>query len=211
MGARFLMKKLFKILSKIIINLVKAVVICGLVLAALWFFYFSIDFIFKNVLPYISRAVLANFILFAGVITFVIVKLNVFEKMENAKTSIAEKIENSETAKSTSEENLHTIEDSIKHLDENINSILTESEERAKLVGTKILEDAQKSVLTIKDNAEKAIENSRVILKNDLIRRASLASIEVAKARIIEELSKNSELHAKIIEESLNAIEGVEL
>ena len=48
-------------------------------------------------------------------------------------------------------------------------------------------------------------------MKNDLIKRASLASVEVAKNQILGELEKNSELHDKLIEDSINALEGMEI
>ena len=74
-----------------------------------------------------------------------------------------------------------------------------------------IISDYEQFVKILKENAQKALENSTSILRNDLIRRASLASIEVAKARIIEELKLNKELHQKMIDESIEKLEGVEL
>ena len=55
------------------------------------------------------------------------------------------------------------------------------------------------------------MENKRTVLRNDLIRRASSASIEVAKNHIINELNNNYDLHQRLIDESIEAIEGVEL
>ena len=205
------MNKVFNILFVLFRSLVKVLITFVLVLAALWLFYFTVDFAFKNLLPYVSRAVLANFILFAGIISFIFIKLNILEKMEDAKTAVKTAIEESETAKAESETKLSAIEESMTHLDKEIDAILAESDERAKLVGAKILEDANKTALVVQDNANKALENSRVLLKNDLIRRASLASVEIAKSHILEELSRNAELHDKLIDESIEKIEGVEL
>ena len=50
-----------------------------------------------------------------------------------------------------------------------------------------------------------------MILKNELLKRASLASVEVAKNHIINELNTNQGLHDKLIDESIEAIEGVGL
>ena len=47
------------------------------------------------------------------------------------------------------------------------------------------------------------------IFKNELIKKASLASVEVAKAHIIGELSRNAELHDKLIDESIEALEEI--
>lgn len=162
-------------------------------------------------IDYIARTNLFNFIIFAGIIVYLVIKLKVNLKIENAKVSVDETITSSETAKIESEKKLGDIEESMAHLEEEIDAIIAESEERAKLVGANILEDAERGVETVKENAQKALENSTSILRNDLIRRASLASIEIAKARILEELSRNKELHQKLIEESIERLEGVEL
>lgn len=164
-----------------------------------------------SILNYLARTNLFNFIIFASIIIFLIKKLNVSAKMEASVDSVKETIEESETAKTESEEKLNNIEESMTHLGDEIDAILAESEERAKLVGAKILDDANKTALVVKDNAEKALDNSRILLKNDLIKRASLASVEIAKSHIIEELEKNSDLHNILIDESIEKIEGVEL
>ena len=95
-----------------------------------------------------------------------------------------------------------------KFIEKEIDSILSTSEENAKLVGEKILQDGQKTALVVKENTEKALQNSYTLLKNDLLKKASLASVEVARNHIIDELSRNAELHDKLIEESIEAIEG---
>ena len=164
----------------------------------------------NSIIDYIARTNLFNFIIFAGIIIFLVKKLRVNSQMETAVTTVKETIEESENTKAESETKLSAVEESMAHLSEEIDAVLAESDERAKLVGSKILEDAEKTALTVRENAQKALENSKVILKNDLIRRASLASVEVAKSHIIEELSKNTELHDKLIEESIEKIEEVE-
>ena len=165
---------------------------------------------FNSIIDYIARTNLFNFVIFACIIAFIVVKLNVKAQLENAKKAVDTTIQESEEAKTESETKLSGIEESMSHLGDEIDLILKESEQNSKLVGEKILEDASKNALTVKENAVKALENSKTLLKNDLIRRASLASVEVAKAHIIEELGKNSELHDKLINESIEALEGVE-
>lgn len=166
---------------------------------------------FNSIIDYIARTNLFNFVIFAGIIAFLIVKLNVRAQLENAKNAVDTTIHESEEAKTESETKLSSIEESMNHLGEEIDLILEESEKNSKIIGEKILEDANKNVVTVKENAAKALENSKTLLKNDLIRRASLASVEVAKTHIIEELNRNSELHNKLIDESIEALEGIEV
>ena len=97
------------------------------------------------------------------------------------------------------------------YLNSELEEIVSKSVENAKLIGEKVLDDANKTALTIKENTNKALENSKTILKNELLRRASLASVEVARHHIINELSWNQGLHDKLIDESLDTIGGLEL
>lgn len=177
---------------------------------ALIFIYCGVEFVFANFLSFSARAVLANFIVFALIIGIVLRQV-VHPKamLEQEQTVIENQIKDSETVKTASEERLSTIEDSMANVEKEIDSIISASNENAKLVGEKILKDGEKTALIIKENTEKVIENSCTILKNDLLKRASLASIEIAKTHIINELSWNQGLHDKLIDESIEALEGV--
>lgn len=166
---------------------------------------------FKEIIDYIARTNLFNFAIFLSIIIFLVKKINVSAKLDEAKEAVKDEIFSSESAKVQSEEKLSSIEESMAHIEEEISAIIEKSEENAKLVGEKILEDAQKTALTIQENAQKAMDNSRVLLKNELLRRASLASIEIAKTHLINELSWNQGLHDKLIDESIDSIVGVEL
>lgn len=190
----------FKCIGKFLLKLVVAIAVLGII-------YPGVDFVFKNLLSSTSRAVLSNFLLFALIIGLVM-KNVVHPKaiLEQEQTVIEEEIKNSENAKTESEERLSSIEESILHIEEEINAIIEKSKENAKLVGEKVVQDAEKTALVVKDNAEKVIENNQNLLRNDLIKRASLASIEIAKNHIINELNNNNELHNKLIDESIEAI-----
>lgn len=164
---------------------------------------------FNTFIDYIARTNLFNFVIFLSIIIYLVNKINVPAKLEGSQNVIKESIENSEDAKLESEKHLASIEDSIAHIEEEIETIVKKSEENAKLVGKKILQDGKKTVLVIQENTSKAIENSHTILKNELLKKASLASVEVAKGHILNELNNNKELHDKLIDESIEAIEMV--
>ncbi|MBR1776140.1 ATP synthase F0 subunit B [bacterium] len=152
-----------------------------------------------------------NFIIFAGIIAFLFIKLNVIGILNAGKESVAEDIEDSNNAKKESEENLKSIEDTLSHLSEEIDEIIKNSEDNANLVGEKIVSDANSVAENIKTNSLKLVENRAELLRNDLIQKASLVSVEIAKKQILEELERNKELHAKLIDESVEAINGVNL
>ena len=161
-------------------------------------------------LDYILRTNLYNFVIFAGIITFLCIKLDVIGGIEQSKNSVKENVEASENAKKESEENLSEIESKVSNLENEINEIISKSTDNAKLVGNQILNDANRTVENIKDNSKKLVENKITTLKNDILKRASLASVEVAKNHIINELNNNYDLHERLIEESLQTLDNVE-
>ena len=164
---------------------------------------------FGEILNYIGRTNLFNFIIFFGIIVWVCKKINVSEKIESSRVSVVNSIEDSKTAKANSEEDLRKIEDSVSHIEEEIEKIIKKAESNAQMVGDKLLADAHRTVTSIKDNSQKSIEARAGLLKNDILKRASVASIEVAKSHIIEELKRNPDLHNRLIDESIDALDGV--
>lgn len=166
---------------------------------------------FDTVIDYIARTNLFNFIIFAGIIIYVFIKLDVLGNLNKAAEVISENIENSTTAKNESEEKLKTIENKLANLANEVNDIIEQSEINAKLVGEKVITDANLTVENIKHNAEKLVENKTALLKNDIMKRTSLASVEIAKEHIIKELNNNSWLHDKLIDESIESINGAEI
>ena len=166
---------------------------------------------FEAVLEYISKTNLFNFIIFASIIVYLFFKLDVIGMLNAGKKTVAEKIENSENAKIDSESKLKSMEEKFENIGIEIDNIIKESECNAKTVGEKILTDAEKTVENIKQGAIKQVENTASVLKNDILRRTSIASIETAKSHIINELANNYDLHIKLIDDSVETVNGVDL
>ena len=193
------------------LKITKFVFILGIIALLLYGFYFGMDFIFKAILSKQAIAVLSNFIVFSTIIILVLTKVvNTSTLIYSAQQAVSKEIYDSENVKVESETRLASVEDSMAHVEEEIDSILSKSEQNAKLVGEKILVDAERSVQILHDNTAKSIANSQTLLKNDLIKRVSLASVEVAKKQILQELNNNQGLHDKLIDESLNSIDIME-
>lgn len=159
-----------------------------------------------SVLDYISRTNLFNFVIFLSILIFLFKKIDVVGMLDNMKNVVIENIESSKTSKSDSETHLKEIEEKVSHIEEEIDGIIKKSEQNAKLVGEKIIQDANHTVESIKDNSKKLVENKSALLKNDILKRASEASIEVARNHIVNELNNNYDLHQKLIDESLEAL-----
>lgn len=166
---------------------------------------------FESFLDYISRTNLFNFIIFAAIIAAVCIKLDIIGMLNASKNAVAEEIDDSNATKTESEEYLNSIKDSVSHLGEEIDEIIENSKHNAELVGEKIISDAEVATENIKTNTEKLVENKTALIKNDILKRASIASVELAKNQIINELNNNNELHDRLIDESVDAISGVDL
>ena len=94
---------------------------------------------FNTFIDYIARTNLFNFVIFLSIIIFLVRKVNVSAKLENAQIAVKDVIVESESTKVQSEERLSSIEDSMAHIEEEIDVIIEKSRENAKLVGEKIV------------------------------------------------------------------------
>ena len=115
---------------------------------------------FNEIIDFVARTNLFNFVIFLSIIIFLLKKLDLSQKLDKMVEDVNQTIENSEEAKTESQKQLSSIEESMNNLDTEINAIFEKSEENALLVGSKVLEDANKQALIIKDNSEKTIENN---------------------------------------------------
>ena len=162
-------------------------------------------------IDYIGRTNLFNFIIFASIIAFLIKKINIVSLLEKNQNLIKDDILNSESAKLSSEEKFNEAKDALDNIQSEIDLIFNSSKENANLVGEKYLKNSENTKATIEENTAKSIDNNKLILKNDILKKVSLASVEIAKDYIKNELNNNQELHDKLIDESINSIEGVSL
>lgn len=167
--------------------------------------------ILSSIWEYIGRTNLFNFIIFVVVFALIFRAAKLGQKLDGAVQGIADEIKESDDVKSEAVKNLKNIEADIANLESDIYKIMRQAEVNAETVGEKILSDSESQIKSINDNAQKSLENKTILLKNDIIKRASIASIEVAKNHIINELNNNWGLHDKLIDDSIETIEGVEL
>ena len=188
-------------------NFVIAILVLVAIIAVLAIFYLTVDFLFKGVLSYTARAVLANFIVFATII-FIISKFAIKpnELLEKAQKDIEQSIKKSEQVKLDSQEQLSSTQERMKNIEVEVEEIIKNSKETAQNAGAKILDDANKIAISTKEDIKKTIQNNQYLTKNDIIRRTSSALIEIAKTNIINELNKNPQLHDKLIDESIQTI-----
>ena len=163
----------------------------------------------ETIWEYIGRTNLFNFIIFFGIFALIFAKINLVGMLKSAKKSIAEEIRESKNARKESEGYLKRIENTVSNIEKEIDKIFDSSNKNAQVVGEKIVEDANKTAENITQNSIKLVENKTELVKNEIINRVSKASVEIAKKHIINELNNNYELHYKLIDESINAINNI--
>ena len=115
------MEKTLAKITNILLKVAKVLAIMIVVVILLFCFYSLMDFALRKFLPSESISVLSNFIVFTGIILFLIVKkINVSSQMETAVNAVKETIEESENTKAESEKKLSSIEESMNHLSEEL-------------------------------------------------------------------------------------------
>ena len=82
---------------------------------------------FNIFVDYIARTNLFNFVIFLSIIIFLVKKINISAKLEDAQVVVKDTIVESETAKVQAEQLLNTIEESMAHIEEEIDAILEKS------------------------------------------------------------------------------------
>lgn len=138
-------------------------------------------------------------------------KFNIMESIEASRQKIVENIKASEEEKRRCEEEYKKETETASHIDEEIYSALDLAEKSAQALGKKMLEDANKITRSIITSTQKRIDAQTNLLQADLLKRTALASVEVAKERIQQELEQKPELHDKFIYESVEALNEVKL
>ena len=138
-------------------------------------------------------------------------KFKIMEGLEASRKKIVENIKASEEEKKNAEEEYKKETETASHIDEEIYSALDLAEKSAQALGKKMLEDANKITRSIITSTQKRIDAQTNLLQADLLKRTALASVEVAKERIQQELEQKPELHDKFIYESVEALNEVKL
>ena len=162
-------------------------------------------------LDYIARTNLFNFVIFALIIAYVVYKIRVTEMLDKGTEAVADEIKEAESAKEDAKKHLESVEIKVANLEDEVKSIIKQSEDNAENVGQQIISTAEQTVNNINTEVSKSISTRTELLKNDIMKRASIASVEIARNHIINVLNDNMDLHNKLIDESIETINGVNI
>ena len=87
--------------------------------------------------------------------------------------------------------------------------IFKAAEENAKVMGEKLIAEANSQKDVIKENSKKAIDANIKSVKNDILKETAEEAMKLAEEHIKSELERDPNLHQKYIYESIDAIDGI--
>lgn len=159
----------------------------------------------------ILQSNLFNFVLMLFLLAWIFKKCNLAEKLEEGRKSIENKILQSKLAKEQALNDLYAVQEKTKEIDDKIFEILEKSNKNAKMVGEKILQNAELSIKNLNDNLKQTIDTNAKALNIKMTNKTIDTILEVTKQHIQKELKSDKTLHFKFINESIDALKGVDL
>ena len=164
-----------------------------------------------NIWNKILTSNLFNFVLMLVLLGWIIDKLDLAQKLEDGRKSIEDKILNAKLNKENAAKVLFETQEKGAEVDKEIFETIEKAEKNAVLVGEKIVEDAKKQSAEYSKNLKAAIDSNIEKLKLNLTAKTAQQAIEMAKNHIEKQLDGNKELHIRYINESIDALKGIDL
>lgn len=152
-----------------------------------------------------------NFFIVLALIIFVVVKLNLKQKIETLRDEIKYYVETSEQEKIQAEKELENIKNRIEKLPEEIDCIRKSAENSVENFGEKIRAEIDEQKQDISKNAERLFNLETKKFKSKLTNLLSEKSIELVKENALNQLNSNKELHNKYIDNAISELDRVNL
>ena len=159
----------------------------------------------------ILQSNLFNFVLMLFVLAWIFKKFNIADKLEQGRKNIEDRIILSNLEKEKSITNLYAAQAETENVSKKVFEILDKSEKNALMTGQKLVDEAVEQSKNIEDTVKKTEESEIKSLNDTLREKTARAAIKLAQNRVETELENNRDLHMKFINESIDALKGVEL
>lgn len=154
---------------------------------------------------------LFNFVLMLVFLGWIIKKCDIAGALERGRKSIEERITLSNQKREDALKNLYDTQAEGANVDKEIFETLEKAEQNAVIVGEKLVEEAKVQSQTFGKNTQKTIDTAIENLKINLTNETAQKAVELAKQHIKKQLADNRELHIRYINESIDALKGVDL
>ena len=157
----------------------------------------------------ICESNLFNFIVMILLLAWMVKKFDLGSKIEAGRKKIEQNISESEKAKEESLTKLYKAQEDATKVDEEMFKIFKAAGENAKVMGEKLIAEANSQKDVIKENSKKTIDANIKSVKNDILKETAEEAMKLAEEHIKSELERDPNLHQKYIYESIDAIDGI--
>lgn len=154
---------------------------------------------------------LFNFVLMIVFLGWIIDKMNLAQKLEDGRKSIEDKILNARLNKENAAKVLFETQEKTAEVDKEVFETMEKAEKNAVIVGEKIIQDAEKQSAEYSKNLKATIDSNIEKLKLNLTAKTAQQAIDMAKNHIVKQLDGNRDLHIRYINESIDALKGIDL
>ena len=154
---------------------------------------------------------LFNFVLMLVFLGWIIDKTNLGQKLEDGRKSIEDKITNAKMNKENAAKVLFETQEKGAEIDKEVFETIEKAERNAVIVGEKIIADAEKQSAEYGRTLQATIDSNIEKLRLNLTTKTAQQAIEMAKKHVEKQLEDDRELHIKYINESIDALRGINL
>ena len=164
---------------------------------------------FIEIWKQICESNLFNFVVMLLLLTWMVKKFDLGNKIEQGRKKIENSIYESEKAKDESLAKLYDAQDNVTKIDEEMLKVFKTAEDNARVIGDKLLEEGRVQSESIKISSQKAIEANIKTVKTEIVKETAEEALALAEQHIKLVLEKDPNLHQKYIWESIDAINGI--
>lgn len=157
----------------------------------------------------IAESNVLNFLVLVVIFWFVFSKIQIGNIFLSLKKNIENEVNNSIEKKKISEDKLHEAQSLMANTDIDVQNIISNSENSAKIMAENIIKQADTQIEIIENNAKKVIENDIQKTKRVLTKETAKASISVLTNKIKKSLDENSDIHQKYIDEAIDKLDSL--
>ncbi len=164
-----------------------------------------------DVFNLILHSNLFNFAIFMLIIIVICAKVDVGAVLEKMKDKVVSEINNSKTTKEQADIELKQADEDYSKLPQELENIANVAIQKSDSLSKQITLETEQKISNIEKNTQNILNAEQKHVTSALISKLGVKSVEFAMYDIIQELTKNPQLHNKFIEESIAKLDEVVL
>lgn len=166
---------------------------------------------FTHILEIIVKSNAFNFIVLAGILLFVLRKINLPEILSKLQKNIENKVNDSTLAKTESEVTLKSAEEKMENVEKDIEKLVKDTKKTAKIISENIMSEAKEKIEIIENNAKRVVENDTNKTYTVLSNLTAKTSITLLRENLKANLKNDENLHNIFIDEAIDELEGIKI